>query len=333
MTYPTQYGELVLVEYHFDNTVHRAVTRDAKGELHERLFTECLGDGDTYVEEDGYGHDGAFELKLWSDVSDRRPIWYDESIRLRKWVRNTDDGSEHEYVLEPGLAALGMKRISEPFAPDPFTDTRDRDDIDASLDYCCACDGYVRSDQHCNHLTDGDDGLCGPGSDEVGDEVPDGFKRIVRLTGCARALRKMLRAREQPKTFHSVPLIGRDSVSITISGRRFDAAFNNLHNLKDDTGIREGFCWIIGLDAKTDKANKLVLTWIDEEIAGQNARRVSGEKCYRVKVGRYMDDYVTRRVSWTEAVKVAKERRTENPYDGARIVRVKKTARASVEAV
>lgn len=323
MNYPTEQGELVLVEYHADGDVIRAVTRDVSGGLQEWSFTPCESDGDTYVEEGCYFPADRVDATRWAVPGQPHPIWYDASITLRRYLKETPDGAEYVDVRDEDLAALGSVRIPDPLTPDPFEDTHLLSDCGGSLEYCTACSGYVRGDRLCNHLTWGDEGLCGPGSDELGRSVPEGFKRVVRLTGCARSLRRQLRTGKAPKTFHMVCVIGRDSVEITLGGRRFSDSFNDLHDLDDLTGVREGYNWISGLGSETGKANKLAMAWLDEEIAEQDARRASGERCYRVRVGRYGDP-VTPRVSWATAMdEVTMRRRTGIGYgEAARIVRV-----------
>ena len=119
-------------------------------------------------------------------------------------------------------------------------------------------------------------------------------------------------------------MIGCDSISLKIAGRDFSAAANRLHDVDDETGIREGCAWLLGLDAKTTKANALALAWLDVEIAEQDARRASGERCYRVLPRLGWDDVVVADgVSWADARAAANRYRPTRKY-GARFVRVVK---------
>lgn len=232
----------------------------------------------------------------------------------------------------------GKRSIKKPLAPDPFDGAESLEEYgEGSLECCTVCGpmrcGYS-GENLCGHLRWCDGDLCGPGVDEIGtyDDVPDGFKRVVRLIGCARSLRKQLRQHGRAERFISLPLIGCEWIDLKIAGSDFSQAANRLHDLDDETGIREGCAWLLGLDAKTKRANKLALAWLDREVAEQNERRSSGRQEYRVVVGRYGTKTLARNVSWSEAIRVSAEYKASMQYpDRVRIIHRKHRV-ASTEA-
>lgn len=125
--------------------------------------------------------------------------------------------------------------------------------------------------------------------------------------GCARALRRVLRGHGERRSHVTAPLIGTDSIDLSFGGVDFSRAANALHDADppDDVDLAEGIAWLLGLDDRTTQANRLALAWLDEEVAAQDARRASGERCYAVRRGGWgVDDeeLTAQGLSWAEAL-------------------------------
>lgn len=335
---PTPHGDVVLIEYDTDDAVISvAVRRDTRHGTRFDCwrFETSARDDVTYAAEDGGGPEplnlSAYSRATSESIAVR--VWHVDGLSLQRFSHHVDlgqRGSGCVYVsvaTAADYAACGMVRILAPIALDPFDGIEIVDGFE--LDYCDIC-GPMRDDNHCGHISDGDDGLCGPGASDSFDRgVPDGFVRVVRLLGCARALRRQIRAGARAKRLISMPLIGRNYIDMRIAGVNFSGAVNALCDLDDDAGLHEGITWVLGLDAATTAANAVALAWLDAEIATQDARRLSGERCYGV-VGqrRNGNKTIVRGVSWTEALAALRAlpaaQRQRDDGDRARIVRVAK---------
>lgn len=299
----TEHGEVVLIEYRSNGTPLEAVTVERDDMKFTRwYFTRSRHDGVTYVESESAGH----HFYVLTPYVQRRPlrrVWHVDGLRLRHELR-----AAKPVATPRDYANLGLRRISGPLASEPFVGT---DEVDAgALDYCVACEDHMDGGNmgFCRHLRWGDSGLVGPGAEEnADDDVPEGFKWVVRAVGCARSLRRVLSGRGERSSFITSPLIGTDSIDLSFGGVNFSRAANGLHDARPPArvDVREGIAWLLGLDGRTRSANRLALAWLDEEIATQDARRASGEKCYAVRKGGWgiaCESFVARGLSWAEAL-------------------------------
>jgi hypothetical protein len=307
-------GRPVIIEYIGKRPV-RVYTERADGGTDGWHLTESKRDGVAYVERDGSWRVGEpIELHGWADRSKRHPVWVAPGVKVVRFLRHARKGENSPvYGHVTDFAKLGMKRIKQPLASDPFEDTETLEY--ESLSYCRVCE-YMSSDNLCSHLRWCDNGLCGPGCDEIDgyDDVPDGFKRVVRLVGCARALRRQLRKHERAERFITAPLIGTDSIDLKIDGRDFSRAANRLHDAGEGADIREGIVWLLGLDKDTRAANKIALSWLNSEIAEQDERRKSGAAEYKVVVGDYSAKTIAKNASWADALRAVREYKTTEKY-------------------
>lgn len=160
------------------------------------------------------------------------------------------------------------------------------EDIDScDCDYCAICNEYTMEYDNCRHIFWDERGwLGGPGSDlnasAYTERYADEVLRLARRVGCARALRHMLRRSEalDLKTFDGVVTV---SYEVVIGGRDFSQEFNKL-----DGSYSNAANWLRALDRETPAANAATLVWIEAEVARQDLRRASGERCYVVRRGR-----------------------------------------------
>lgn len=327
----------MLVEYDTDDTPMGAVTRRATphGDRYSRWnFDPSERDGRVYLEEECCSHPIHLNgpcTQGGAPVPVR--VWHVPGLKLRRFSHHeapkTAAGSGCVYVpvtTPDDYAALGMTRIDAPLAGDPFDDVTDIEGF--ATEHCDVC-GVMSDENLCRHLYDGDDGVRGPGAcGNLGTRsVPEGFKRVVRLLGCARSLRRQLRAAGRTESSLSVPTIGRVGViDFTVGGRDFTSAADALDEQRETAGLREGLAWVMGLDDRTGRANELALAWLDLEVAAQDARRASDEPCYGVRRPRWDDDeWVVRRVPWAQALAALRalppEERDPTEREHARIVR------------
>lgn len=205
---------------------------------------------------------------------------------------------------------LGWKRLRAPKG-DPFADA-----YEGRCCYCRVCKSYIPDENPCQHIfTDGNGESAGSGADGYGGENHgrDEILSAVRRLGCARALRKAL------ATKGAVWSGGGTYVHI---GRRHYHADIDRDSLGYD-GVR----WIETLTPRAPKVNKKIVAWLDVLIAEQNARRASGEKCYDV-VARSGDERYARKVSWREALRVAREKRADREHSWKRVTIVRRVKKA-----
>ncbi len=326
----TERGAVVFIGYDTEGQPTGVVTR-RDGKLVEWFLKASEGDGATYLEgdEEEREDNGRVQLGMYSNPVPTRAVWYADDITVLYWHQTPKEGGGFDYVERPAegpddLARMGWHRVAEPLGPDPFEDTEEVSE--GSLDYCAVCDDYTHGerDGRCLHTfwVDGV-GMCGPGcDDQVGRaSVPDGFKLVVRRTGCARHLLAELSALAFPSVAVSSPMIGRSSAHVEIGGRDFSDAFEALHDLADGrrgADVRIGAGWVRALDEKTTEANAVVVAWLREEVAAQDARRASGEAAYAVDAGEYTRKRHAARVPFAAAALKARELRAS----GAECVRI-----------
>lgn len=297
-------GEILLIDYSTDGRPLSVLTTNPTGEGRVWWhFTKSRREGATYLEQEHA--DDPVTVHAWARKRPLHPVWHVDGLDLRRFSHHETEG-KYSPVYVPitprDYARLGRRRIPKPLSRDPFRGAVELEGD--SLEYCAACGDDMLGDNLCRHLRWGDGGLVGPGSQENGAGVPEGFKWVVRRIGCARALRRMLRGAGERKSFVSAPLIGTDSIDLQISGVDFSRAANRLHDadVPESVDLREGIAWLLGLDERTKAANALALRWLDKEVARQDARRVSGERRYAVRAGGWGEEWVVRGVSWAEAV-------------------------------
>lgn len=305
----TNHGEAVLVEYNPDGKTSRVITQECTDGVKcfkEWWFTHSSRDEQTYIDSSDYLQEPAsIELHGPCFIGGEpivMRVWHIDGLPLHRFSHHCiPDQNSPVYAPVASIedyAALGMQRIAEPLGGDPFGDAEVVEEF--TLQLCNIC-GFMRDTNFCGHLGWTEDGLCGPGADFT--ELPESFKRVVRFVGCARSLRRQLRALGRAKRFILSPCIGRSSISLTVAGVGFSARANELYDLNDDENLREGTLWLLGLDATTTAANATALAWLDEEVAAQDARRASGERCYSVKGHAWRGKrWVVRGVSWADAI-------------------------------
>lgn len=308
----TYYGDVVFVEYDGDghpfNVLTRKPSKIRDGFSHDQWdFEWSKHMGCSYFHKSGGGDD---TVTFYGVTSGTIRFWAAAGVSF--------ESAKGKTVRDP--SKLGYVRIPAPLG-DPF-----EYGIEDEADYCAICDDWSSHENRaCRHIFWNDrHGLIdGPGADNPTD-VPENFDRVIRLTGCARALRKALRAKTWARVRVSTPLIGMDSADVTIAGRDFSDAFNALHHADDLDVIREGLGWFLGLDAKTKKTNKVVLARLDEIIAEQDTRRASGETCYVVRSG--WSRRASELLAWKDARDLAKQLRAKGE---GRVSVVRKTSNAA----
>lgn len=308
----TYYGDVVFVEYdgkgHPFNVLTRKPSKIRDGFSHDQWdFEWSKHMGCSYFHRSGGGDR---IVTLYGVAKGTLRFWAADGVFF--------ENAKGKPVQDP--STLGYVRIPAPLG-DPF-----EGGIDGEADYCAICDDWSSHENRgCRHIfwNDRHGILDGPGADNPTD-VSESFDRVIRLTGCARALRKALRAKTWPSVHISAPLIGRDSADVTIAGRDFSAAFDALHDAVVRDVIREGLGWFLGLDAKTKKTNKVVLARLDEIIAEQDARRASGETCYVVRSG--WSRRASELLAWKDARDLAKQLRAKGE---GRVSVVRKTSNAA----
>lgn len=254
----------------------------------------------------GFGSRSDEFLSAWR-TRDRHALWAAPGVRFA-----TLRGKRTVRVRTAAeFAALGVRRVAKPLGGNPFVNASDGSD--KRFMWCAICARMVDVyDNPCGHIFEAEaGGWAGPG-DETPEAMPETLARIVRRTGCARALRRTLRARTGAKVQVYVPMIGADHADVTLAGKDFSDAFNALHGARENRStLREGLGWFRALGADTPETNAVVLRWLDAEIAAQDARRASGAAIYRVNVG----EPWSRRgatgphVPWAEALAAARAAR------------------------
>ena len=326
----TARGDVVLIQYGDERTPHSVVTRGGKS-LDYWDFEPSKRDGCVYARNSGSGPmpaDG-LHLSAWTHKRPLRPIWFAEGVTFKRWVRNHYDasgrniGSDYAPVVgAKDLAALGMRRILAPVERDPFRSARVVES-DESIVYCTVCRDSMLDESPCRHIFFGTDGREGPGIEQGSDgwEVPECLKAVVRRGGIAREL---LRDLSQGHGFAHDTMGG--YVLRSKRGRDLDD-MGNAGTWRDVDLFRDGLEWLRSLDEGTPAINAKVAAWCREEIAAQDARRASGERCYAVRAG-WMDERAHEgRLTFAEAFALATRLRAENewarPYITRRVGKTK----------
>lgn len=263
MSIANAHGEVVFIEYR-GGRPFAARVRTSEG-CTEFEFDWCKRDGLAYYRELGDGGDPNV-AKLSRYNADPSEFWAADDVRLVDDYGNTVlDASETD----------GWVRLAKPQG-DPFEGAAESD-----TEGCGVCNDRLPSEQLCGHLFENerDGGIAGAGRGVPDADDLDDIERAVRATGCARKLRESLRTKHYAAAW--------------FLRKRFD----------DDTPEGVGAAWLGTLDKQTTEANAAVLARLEAVVAEQDARRASGERCYRVKVDRHSPVFLflSERKSWAEA--------------------------------
>ena len=331
-------GELVFVEYDYDGEPMRMVTRE-KGGFSEWMRVPSEHDGCVYLRHDGHSARPEVEMHPWADTTDRTAVWWKAPIALSRFVRWAKDADGREVAVravvesDADLAALGRFRLAAPKAGDPFAGVEELGQYE-SLTYCVFC-GDLRDDpeNYCDHLFDTEDGVGGPGADEWGGKVPPAMQRLVRRLGCHRHLLRHLTDGKFPRPHRHGSMLGPSYVRMTFAGMALDAAFDRIVSRPgpNEHELTEGLRWLESMDEKTGTFTAVVMRWLREEIATQNARRASGECCYAVKATQWWNSDTTHGhgLSFAEAAALAKQLRSDGTHGDVRVVRQRVRAKAA----
>lgn len=328
---PHERGEVVLIEY--DEVRGKPPIRVTvrKGTRYEHFrFVPSERDGCVYVDEDGSDTVASgIHLSEWSQKHPLRPIWYSDGVILRRFLRHQTreegGGCEYTQVFDArDLAGLGMRRIAEPRALDPFADTRELDGEE--LVYCMICQddwADTGNDSLCRHLFYTERGKEGPGCDDLREasDVPESLRAMVRRAGIARTLLGRLSANREPRW----------SCGNIVAGRRYVDIDEIVHDADDwqaEELLRAGAQWLRSLDAETTAANAAVCAWLREEIAAQDARRASGEAVYGVRSGWWdRGNLRAKRRPYAEAREIAARLRAKGERDVRVVCQVPKAVK------
>ena len=297
---------IVVIEYDGHRKPALVTSRSADGCEHEWSITDTKHA--RYYQHRGQSPASAVHvLCALIGAGRRHPIWGADEVHF---ARARPRGRQVPVRTPAQFAAIGMRRVAKPLDGNPFDGACDGSYHDFAWCSVCGCDVDVDA-ADCRHVfPSATGGETGPG---VGtDTMPETLALIVRRTGCARALRRALRAGTFAKVKVYIPVIGADHADVRLAGRDFSDAFNALHGAREDLStLREGLGWFRSLGADTPDTNAVVLRWLDAEIAAQDARRAAGEALYRVHVG---EPWSRRgaagpRVPWAEALAAARAAR------------------------
>lgn len=187
---------------------------------------------------------------------------------------------------------LGLRRHREQ-PHDPFADARECDGIE----YCSICNEHMPDDDTCGHIYDSTCGVSGPGADEYGEGAKASFMTMCRTAGIVRAVHRGLSPFSLANSqCHALGGLGPSFVHLSVRGREVCDLARRLEgrdHLPPDDDLRDGVSWLFALDKKTTKANEMTRRWLEEEIARQDARRTSDERCYLIRESHWYGGYET----------------------------------------